>query len=60
MALDGLCVAVGIVVGIVESATGRFISISDLQITLSLAAATNLVLTAFTGKSIYSILYTQC
>ncbi|KAJ7854769.1 hypothetical protein B0H13DRAFT_2358338 [Mycena leptocephala] len=34
--------AVGIGVGIVESATGRFISISDLQITLSLAAATNL------------------
>ncbi|KAJ7932985.1 hypothetical protein B0H13DRAFT_1856595 [Mycena leptocephala] len=52
--------AVGIVVGIVESATGKFISISDLQITLSLAAATNLVLTAFTGKSIYSTVYIQC
>ncbi|KAJ7933001.1 hypothetical protein B0H13DRAFT_2262973 [Mycena leptocephala] len=37
------------VLGIIESAAAKF-SIRDLQITLSLAAATNLVLTALSGK----------
>jgi hypothetical protein len=55
MALVGFCV----VMGIVTSAAAIF-SFRDLQITISLAAATNLVLTALTGKSVYTNVHIQC
>jgi hypothetical protein len=59
MKLADVCV----VVGIAAAVTGPSFIISDLrdlQIAASLAAATNTVITALTGKSVYSIVHIQC
>jgi hypothetical protein len=55
LTLAGLCIVMGIV-----AITAPFSTVSDIQIAFSLAAATNLVFTALTGKSIYAIAHIQC
>jgi hypothetical protein len=56
MALAGSCVVIGIMEVALFSG-----SVNDMtQIGYGLAAAANLVLTALTGKSVYSIVHIQC
>jgi hypothetical protein len=55
MKLANVCVVVGI-----AAAVPAIFSIVDLQIIASLAAAANVVVTALTGKSVYSIVHIQC
>jgi beta-lactamase class A len=54
MALAGSCVVMGILAATI------FTGAVTRQIIVSLAAATNLLLTALTGKSVYSIVHIQC